>query len=469
MFEFARFRSFVCLASSGLALLLGAKANAQPVLNDPNLEAVPFISALNQPVTFAFLDANQMFLCEKASGQVKYFVNGVLIGVVLDLAVNSASERGLLGIALDPSFAKNPKVYLYWSQDSTGGDTLNASNVALLANRVDAFDWNGVTLTFSHNLLQLRSFQADAGQPVRGNHNGGSMRFGPDGKLYVLQGDTGRRGYTQNNLQGPVPDDPFGGPAPDAAHTTGVMYRINKDGTSPADNPFFNTTPYPNMNKVFGYGIRNGFGLMFDIATGHLWLQEHGDDTFDEMNIIRAGHNGGWIQTMGPLSRVAQFRDIEINLNTGGLQQLRWPPTMIQTSPVLAYKRMVHFKGSHYAEPKFSWKYAVAPGGIAFVDTSSLGPEYQGDMIMGESRTTLLNGYLMKFEMNPARDAFAFSDSRLNDLVADNFAKFDPIESESLIMGSNFGVVTDIATSPGGRVFLVCLDRGIVYELRRRV
>jgi len=164
-------------------------------------------------------------------------------GAVLDLAVNSASERGLLGIALHPSFASNGFVYLFWSESNTGADSNSLATVDLLANRIDRFRWNGSTLTFDRNIIRFRAFQADAGQTLRGNHNGGVLRFGPDGKLYAIVGDTGRRGQTQNLVNGPfgpgIPDDQFGGPAPDDAHRTGVIVRLNDDGTAPTDNPFF--------------------------------------------------------------------------------------------------------------------------------------------------------------------------------------------------------------------------------------
>ncbi|MEP6740948.1 MAG: choice-of-anchor V domain-containing protein, partial [bacterium] len=268
-------------------------AAVSPSMLDPNLSVHTVINGLSQPTSIA-LFGNAFFVLEKDTGKVKFVMNGAVQQIALDLAVNSASERGLLGIALHPNFAFNHFVYLYWTESSTGADSTNLADVALLGNRVDRYTWNGSTLIFDRNLIKLRAYQADANQSLRGNHNGGVLRFGPEGKLYILMGDNGRRGFLQNNQLGPVPDDQYGGPEPDDAHLTGFVLRPNDDGSTPTDNPFYNAATSltgeaaANIKKLYAYGVRNGFGLAFDPLSGNLWDQENGDDAYDEMNRITA-------------------------------------------------------------------------------------------------------------------------------------------------------------------------------------
>jgi aldose sugar dehydrogenase len=409
----------------------------------------------------------------------------------LDLAVNFASERGLLGIALHPDFAKNGWVYLYWTcrgpaagEDcDEGPDTNELAQVPLLGNRVDRFVWEGSTLTFDRNLVRLRAFQADAdqnglfNQPLRGNHDGGKLAFGPDGKLYILIGDNGRRGWLQNIETGTLPngrDDQFGGPEPDDAHLTGVVLRLNDDGTTPEDNPFFDVghgmegEVGANLQKIFGYGLRNSFGMAFDPLSDTLFTQENGDDSFTELNRVEAGFNGGWVQIMGPVERLTEYKAIETSPRYFGLQQVRWPPTRIADTPEEALSRLFLLPGAHYTEPLFSWKFEVAPAGLGFVSGQGLGPEYKGDLIVGAARAFLLGGYLWRFKLNDERQDFVFSDPRLDDRVADNLDKHDLTESEGLLFGSDFGIATDIQSGPTGTLFVVSLSNGAIYEIHRR-
>jgi glucose/arabinose dehydrogenase len=500
----------------GLALLMAISpalpAAAQvsgPVMHHPNLAVRTVASGLTTPTMMVFLGPSEMLVVEKNTGKVQHVADGVIQGTALDLAVNFASERGLLGITLDPDFASNGYVYLYWTcrapvppvdnpyyptqtecpdTPELGADTNTTLAVPLRGNRVDRFVWDGQALAFDRNLIKLRVFQHDAApvppgqgdgaQSPAGNHDGGVITFGPDGKLYIITGDTGRRGKLQNLPNGPLgdgsADDQFGGPDPDAAHLTGVILRLNSDGSTPADNPFFSAGAAmggeagQNIQKIFAYGIRNSFGMAFDPRSGNLWYQENGDDTFDELNLVEPGMNSGWLQFMGPSGRISEFKQMETTFGARTLQQLRWLPTNLADTPEEAMARLFMLPGATYSEPEFSWKWAVAPAAIGFMQGRALGPQFEGDLFVGASRPTLAGGYLFHFNLTGNRRKIAVDDPKLEDRVADNLAKFDITESESFLIGSQFGVVTDLETGPNGNLFAVSLSNGAIYEIYRR-
>ncbi|MGH3923370.1 MAG: PQQ-dependent sugar dehydrogenase [Pseudonocardiaceae bacterium] len=490
-------RAFLPALIAGVALLVGvlpaSGARAQspgPTLEDPRLGVRTVVSGLVTPTSVAFLGPNDVLVLEKNTGKVQRVVNGRVAATVLDLAVNVGSERGLLGIALHPRFPRNPAVYLFWTESTTGADTDVLSQTPLLGNRVDRFVWNGSALSFDRNLIRLRAIQQDAftittpfgtfTQPERGNHDGGVVRFGPDGKLYVLFGDVGRRGQLQNLPDGPfgpgVADDQFGGPEPDDAHLAGVILRLNDDGSTPGDNPFVDVGEEiggevgANLQKVFAYGIRNSFGMAFDPERGSLWTQENGEDAFDEINRVQPGFNGGWIQIMGPVERIPEFKQIETTSlhheDFPNLQQFRWGPERIADTPDQALERLFALAGSHYTDPQFSWKHVLAPAGIGFLDGNGLGGRYKGNLFVGFSTLDTLNGPLFTFEVG--NDKLKLRDPRLRDKVADNLTFHEMTESESLLFGQNFGIVTDIQTGPNGNLFVVSLSDGAIYEIFRR-
>jgi aldose sugar dehydrogenase len=499
-----------------------------PTLTDPNLRVATVVSGLTQPTGIAFLGSNDFFVIEKASGQVKRIANGAPAAVVLDLPVNSNSERGLLGIALHPNFPTNPSVYLYWTESSTGADSTVVTEVGNasssfqpgtpqpLGNRVDRFVWNASTqtLTYAQNIIRLHAFQHDSNNPnnpdplaaYAGNHNCGKIAFGPDGKLYIMIGDNGRRGWLQNLVNGPFlpqsSDDEFGGPGPDNNHVTGAIFRLNEDGTTPTDNPFFAVGAATggeignNIQKIFSYGHRNGFGLAFDPLSGNLWNSENGDDSFDEVNRIVAGGNYGWVQTAGPMSRILDFKTIEMNLFAaplvvGTLQQVRYPTTRIAYSAQLAMTRLYMLPGATYMDPEMSWRYSVSPAGLGFVNGNGLGASYNGTLwsgaatpssVNGGTTGTFVGGYLMVFRLTSDRLHLDLSaDPRLGDRVADNGIfppavgtpagtagyKYTGQESESLLIGQNFGVTTDIRSGPDGGLYVVSNTDGAVYRISR--
>ncbi len=483
------------LIVSGSSSPVAAQSDG-PVMLHPRLAVRPVVTGLITPTSLAFLGSNDLLVLEKNTGRVLRVVNGVIHSTVLDLAVNFGSERGALGIALHPNFPANPGVYLFWTESTTGADTDVFANTPFLGNRVDRFVWNGSTLTFDRNLIKLRAIQddgapvppnqGDEGQIARANHDGGVITFGPDGKLYILFGDVGRRGQLQNLPSGPtatglgptVPDDQFGGPEPDNGHLAGVILRLNDDGTTPTDNPFFAVGAAmggevgANIQKIFAYGLRNSFGMAFDPLSGHLWEQENGEDAFDELNRVESGFNSGWIQIAGPVGRIAEYKLIETTAlhheDFPNLQQFRWGPERIADTPEEALSRLFVLPGSHYSDPEFSWNHVLAPAGIGFLNSRALGPQFFGDLFVGFAVPEPLGGPLFHFNLTGNRRKIAVDDPRLEDRVADNPDFHDMTESESLLIGRDFGIITDIETGPNGNLFVVSLTQGAIYEIFRR-
>jgi glucose/arabinose dehydrogenase len=491
----------VATALGGAPFAHSARADSTPVtILDPNLQVTVVVNAgISQPIGIVFLTENDFFVLEKSSGQIKRVTNGVVQAIpVLDLAVNSASERGLLSMELDPAFPANPYAYIRWTESSTGLDTGVTLDTPLLGNRVDRFVWNGTNFVFDRAIVAMRARQTDnvevpghpgtnnTGNPA-GNHNGGVIHFGPDGKLYIFTGDLGRRGWMQNLANGPfltapLVDDTFGGPAPDSAHLAGVILRLNTDGSVPADNPFFATGAAlggevgANIQKVYSYGHRNGFGMAFDPYSGSLWETENADDAFSELNRVIPGMNGGWIQLAGPTNRFADFKLIETTQFNSALQQLRFPPTRLAYTAPAALSRLVMLPGAVYVEPDLSWKYEIGPSGTAFVEGDALGPEYEGTLWIGSARSFQQvganGGTLYRLRLTPDRMHIDVSaDPRLADRVADNLfrtQKFEGTESETLVIGTGFGITPSIEQGPDGNLYVVSNTDNTIYRISRK-
>jgi aldose sugar dehydrogenase len=378
----------------GWLWLATSLASAQ-TLKDPALSVTEVVAGLSAPTAMAFIGPDDILVLQKDDGLVRRVLNGVLqLTPVLDVAVDQASERGLLGIAVHPAFPSTPWVYLYYTESSTGDDTFGTPPP--LGNRIYRFRWDGHALVEPVLLLDLPVIPGP-------NHDGGVMTFGPDGKLYVVIGDLNHRGQLQNVAAGPAADD------------TSVIVRLNDDGTVPSDNPFF--TLGGNLAKYYAYGIRNSFGLAFDPVTHKLWMTENGPATYDEINVVEPGLNSGWVQIMGPVTRSPQ-----------GLDSLFQVP------------------GSHYTDPKFSWFDTVAPTAIVFLNSARLGTQYQNDVFVGDINF----GNLYRFQPTPARDGFHLESPELADLVLD--PQDDPAE---IIFGTGFGGITDLKVGPDGRLYIL--------------
>src|SRR5262249_26348052 len=144
------------IAAGVLTMPCALRADTTPAaMLDPNLVVTTVVSTgLSQPIGIVFLGANDFLVLEKASGQIKRVIGGLVPPPpVLDLAVTSNSERGLLSMALDPNFPTVPYAYIRWTESSTGADSTVALETPLLGNRLDRFIWNGSTFSLDLPLL----------------------------------------------------------------------------------------------------------------------------------------------------------------------------------------------------------------------------------------------------------------------------------------------------------------------------
>jgi glucose/arabinose dehydrogenase len=229
-------------------------------------------SNLASPTTMSFAPDGRLFISQQ-TGDLRILKNNQLLPTpFVSLKVDSAGERGLLGVAFDPSFSSNHFVYIYY--------TVPAHRHAAAHNRVSRFTANGdVAAKHSETiLLDLTSLSAAT------NHNGGSLAFGPDGKLYIGVGDNNNGANSQ-----------------DITNLLGKILRINPAGSIPADNPF---PKAKGTNKsIWAIGLRNPFSLSFQPITGEMLINDVGEHTYEEINQGVPGANYGWPNSEGPTRR----------------------------------------------------------------------------------------------------------------------------------------------------------------------
>jgi glucose/arabinose dehydrogenase len=242
-----------------------------------------FQGGLSGPTAIAFLPDGRMLITEQG-GALK-LSNGTSVSTLITIPVCSAVEMGLLGVAVDPDFTSNGFVYLYRTDSSNGcGSPTGRFNQVVRVTMGPGDTVNPASLTV---------LVPDALTGSGNNHNGGCLRIGPDGKLYVGVGDTG----TGDNQGGPGSStNPY---AQDLTVLNGKVLRINLDGTIPADNPFVGQAP--KRPEIFAYGFRNPFRFSFDPVTGKLWVADVGDLTVEEIDIVTSGGNYGWPNCEGTL------------------------------------------------------------------------------------------------------------------------------------------------------------------------
>ena len=239
----------------------------------PDFEHLQVVGGLASPTAMEFAPDGRLFVAEQG-GTLRVVKAGGTLATVLDISggVDSTGERGLLGVAFDPGFNDNHYVYLYYTQKATGTTPAH--------NRIVRFTVSGDTIVAGSGKLILRLNNLSTAK----NHNGGAIHFGEDGKLYVAVGDNanGDNAQSLRNLKG-------------------KMLRINKNGTIPRGNPFYDRATRINR-AIWALGLRNPFSFAIQPHTGKTFINDVGQSTWEEVNRGVAGANYGWPRYEGPES-----------------------------------------------------------------------------------------------------------------------------------------------------------------------
>ncbi|MEN6372843.1 MAG: PQQ-dependent sugar dehydrogenase [Armatimonadota bacterium] len=237
----------------------------RPVVNEFKVEV--FASGLVVPWDMAFAPDGRVYVTERP-GRVRLIENGVLRQQPYAVInVSAEGEGGLMGIALHPHYPNPRTVYLMYTYTS-GGATYN---------RISRFTDTGSGLTDEQSVV--------TGIPGASVHNGGIIRFGPDGMLYAGTGDARKPELAQ-----------------DRSSLAGKILRMTPEGRPPGDNPFHNSL-------VYAYGFRNVQGLAWNPKNNDLWVTNHGPTgefglrAKDSVYIVQKGGNHGWPRVLGVTNR----------------------------------------------------------------------------------------------------------------------------------------------------------------------
>ena len=257
-----------CNAIAFVALVICSVLSASAVTLPPEFTETQFGGSLaGSPTAMEFAPDGRLFVCLQ-TGQVRVIKKGSLLATpFLNLSVDSAGERGLLGIAFDPNFTNNHYVYVYYTVPTSP-----------IHNRVSRFTAAGDVAASGSEVVILNLNNLSSAT----NHNGGGLHFGPDGKLYVGVGENAANANAQT-----------------LSNLLGKILRINSDGSIPTDNPFYNTAS-GNNRAIWAFGLRNPFTFGFQQGTGRLFINDVGESTWEEINNGTAGANYGWPVTEGP-------------------------------------------------------------------------------------------------------------------------------------------------------------------------
>ena len=400
---------------------IGVVRGSLEISGMPDMDSEVVLSGIEYPTAMAFLGPDDMLVLEQDKGTVQRVFQGQLLDTpILDLNVVSErdrfglhEERGLLGIAVAEDYgnSETPRyVFLYYTEaeEEDGGEPLG--------NRLYRYEFLDNELVNPKMLLDL---------PVGDDnpaHNGGVIRLGPDGNVYVVIGNLLGPGLSEDvehTLDQNIEDG-------DQVEGTGGILRITQDGEV-VDSSGILGEGHP-LDKYFAYGIRNSFGMDFDPITGNLWDTENGG-LYDEINLVFPGFNSGWNKVTGKAESKQTF-DAEDDL--------------------------VDFDGmGEYSDPEFSWQGGTVPTAILFFHSYKLGSDFENDIFIGTA-----TGNLHHFDLQDGRNELAL-EGDLEDEVADDFE-----EGQSTIVASELGIITDLDVGPDGYLYGTSFDRnGSIFRL----
>jgi glucose/arabinose dehydrogenase len=261
------------LAAVAAVLAFSADSAQGAATLPPNFARSQVIGGLATPTAMEFAPDGRLFVAEQR-GTLRVVKAGGKLATFLDISgrVDSKGERGLLGVAFDPSFSNNHYVYLYYTQKATGTTPAH--------NRVIRVTARGDKVVAGSKKLILRLNNLSSAT----NHNGGAIHFGGDGKLYVAVGDNAKSDNAQS-----------------LSNLKGKMLRINKDGTIPRYNPFYKRATGRNR-AIWALGLRNPFSFAVQPHSGKVFINDVGEQRWEEIDRGAAGANYGWPRYEGPES-----------------------------------------------------------------------------------------------------------------------------------------------------------------------
>ena len=251
-------------------------------ISTANITLAPLAGGFSLPVDIANANdgSGRLFIVEQA-GKIRIIQNGfVLPTPFLDLTgtnsiISAGGEQGLLGLAFHPQYASNGQFFVYFTGNSNTGAGINFGDIVIARFRRSAANPNLADPASRVNLLTIphSTYQ---------NHNGGALRFGPDGFLYAGVGDGGSGG------------DPFNS-GQTLSSLLGKILRINVTGVPtysiPASNPFRLVAGA--RPEIWAYGVRNPWRFSFDRSTGDLYIGDVGQNAWEEVNRQAASASGG--------------------------------------------------------------------------------------------------------------------------------------------------------------------------------